>query len=77
MPLQVNEEQFNEWIQVITPYFDTILGEQKIKNAARGCIAVFGETLWYELKELTQVDCIDCYIKGWVDSRKSIREDFR
>lgn len=78
MGLHINEKKFDDWVSIITAdYFDPLVSKEKIKGAARSCIRLLGEIPWYELSKLRQVDCLDCYMVGWVDSRKAIREDFK
>ena len=78
MGLQINEKKFASWLaEVTTDYFGQIVGKEGIEDAARSCIRILGEIPWYELSKPRQVDCLDCYMVGWVDSRKSIKENFK
>lgn len=79
MGLQINEQKFRSWLSVLMGvYFNIVVGDrEKLDTAARSCIKIFGEKKWYSFPSSKQVDCLDCYMAGWVDSRRSIREEFK
>ena len=78
MVLQIDEKKLAEWVEEITDrYFDPLISKEGIKDAARSCIKILGEISWYNLSKPRQRDCLDCYMAGWVDSRKSIKENFK
>ena len=78
MELQIDEKKFDAWLYAITKTrFTPLTTKYLVATAARTCIRILGEKSWYQLPTTRQVDCLDCYMAGWVDSRKSIKENFK
>ena len=78
MELQIDEKKFDACLDdILVGYFGQLLSKKRVGDAARSCIRILGEIPWYDLSIPRQLDCLDCYMAGWVDSKKPIKENFK